>query len=293
MLRSPLAWTGGKSRLRGEIIRRIPAHTTYVEVFAGAAWVLFGKEPGTSKSEVLNDLDGELVNWWRVLKHRPAEFAERATLAMASRELWNEWARELRGSEISNLKSQIADEVDRAVRFYVVIKCGFGAQRMPTAFAAHAARRPSMHWVDVREEVGVILGRLRQVWIERLDWRECLAKYDSASTFFYLDPPYRCPGSKAYCHKFEDADHQALAKALMAIKGKWLLSYNDDPWLEALYRSAASRRRGGLGSGILNMGSGIQVERVSVTYTVAATAPQAVRELLIHNYALPPAKRQE
>src|SRR5690242_8020424 len=116
MLRSPLAWTGGKSRLRGEVIKRIPAHKTYVEPFVGAAWVLMGKPQETSKSEVLNDLDGELINFWRVLKHRSAEFAERASLAMASRQLWNDW-KPLRPG---------GDEVERAIRFYVVIKCGFG-----------------------------------------------------------------------------------------------------------------------------------------------------------------------
>lgn len=277
MLRSPLAWTGGKSRLRGKIISRIPPHITYVEVFVGAAWVLFGKDPATSKSEVLNDLDGELVNFWRVLKHRSAEFAERATMALASRELWNEWAQTLRVSDVKSLISDPAvDEIDRAVRFYVVIKCGFGAQRMPSAFAAHAARRPTMRWLDIREEFGTILVRLRNVWIERLDWRECLAKYDSASTFFYLDPPYRCHGSKAYFHKFEDRDHEALAESLLGLKGKWLLSYNDDPWLAALYAR-----------------HGIKIERQGITYTIAATSPLEGRELLVRNYDLPAASREK
>jgi len=274
MLRSPLAWTGGKSRLRGEIIRRIPEHTAYVELFCGAAWVLFGMDPSCSKSEILNDADGELINFWRVLKHRPAEFAERASLALASRELWNNWALALRRSESGvHDGTQANDEIDRAIRFYVVIKCGFGAQRMPSAFAAHPRRRPTMRWIDIREDFGAILARLHQVWIEHLDWRECLAKYDSPNTFFYADPPYRCAGSKAYLHRFGDADHQALAKALLAVRGKWLLSYNDDPWLASLYCAPRGSRQ-------------IHIERIPVTYTVAATSPQAVRELLVRNYDL-------
>jgi DNA adenine methylase len=201
MLRSPLAWTGGKSLLRGEIVSRIPPHTTYVEVFAGAAWVLLGKPADGSKSEVLNDRDGELVNFWRVLKHCPAEFTERAALALASRELWNEWATVLRNPEsgIRDLRGPQLDEIDRAVRFYVVIKCGFAAQRMPTAFAAHSARRPTMRWIDLREEVGAIVARLRQVWIEHLDWRECLAKYDAQGTFFTLIRPTAVPAQKPTC----------------------------------------------------------------------------------------------
>lgn len=257
MLRSPLAWTGGKSRLRGEIIQRIPPHTTYVELFAGAAWVLFGKDADSSEAEVLNDLDGELVNFWRVLKHRPAEFAERVSLALPSRELWNEW-KPLRGE---------GSEIERAVRFYVVIKCGFGGQRAATAFAAHPARRPTMRWIDLREEFGAILGRLRQVWIEHLSWEECLAKYDAPRTFFYADPPYRCNGSKAYAHALDDSGHEALARTLLSAKGKWLLSYNDDPWLERLY----SKR-------------GICIERVSVPHSIARSGRRRVQELLIRNY---------
>jgi DNA adenine methylase len=244
-----------------------------VEVFAGAAWVLLGKPVESSKSEVLNDRDGELVNFWRVLKHRPAEFAEQASMILASRELWNEWAAPLRSPEI---ESKDLDEIERAVRMYLVIKCGFSAQRVPTAFAGHAARRPAMRWIDLREEVGALFTRLRQVWIEHLDWRECLAKYDSAHTFFYADPPYRCPGSKAYLHKFGDADHEALAKALLGLKGKWLLSYNDDPWISALYAR-----------------QGIKIERRGITYTIAATSPLEGRELLVRNYDLPPGHRQK
>ena len=65
--KSPLAWLGGKSKLATQIIERMPAHTAYVEVFAGAAWVLFSKEP--SKVEIINDINSELVNFYRVVKH--------------------------------------------------------------------------------------------------------------------------------------------------------------------------------------------------------------------------------
>src|SRR5438552_4674528 len=68
MLNSPFKWVGGKSRLRKAIIDLLPPHTCYVEPFAGAAWVLFGKPP--SDVEVLNDIDQELVNFFRVVKYR-------------------------------------------------------------------------------------------------------------------------------------------------------------------------------------------------------------------------------
>jgi len=66
MIPSPLAWVGGKRRLRGEIIPRFAAHDCYVEVCGGGGSVLFGKEP--SRIEVYNDVDGELTNFWRVIQ---------------------------------------------------------------------------------------------------------------------------------------------------------------------------------------------------------------------------------
>src|SRR4051794_21454863 len=71
MLNSPIKWVGGKSRLRKQIISLLPPHTCYVELFAGAAWVLFGKPP--SNVEVLNDIDQDLVNFFRVVKEKPEE----------------------------------------------------------------------------------------------------------------------------------------------------------------------------------------------------------------------------
>lgn len=71
MVNSPFKWVGGKSRLRKQIVAILPSHTCYVEPFAGAAWVLFAKPP--SDVEVLNDIDQELVNFFRVVKEKPEE----------------------------------------------------------------------------------------------------------------------------------------------------------------------------------------------------------------------------
>src|SRR5216684_1901162 len=147
MLRSPLRWVGGKYRVREKIIAKFPPHVCYVELFSGAAWVLFGKPPGTSKSEVLNDLDGELVNFWRVVKHRPAEFTEAASWLLASRELFEEW-RPLNG---------VGGEISRAVRFYAVLRIAYGAKRVNNHFGMRREKRPEIHWPMVKEEVAKIV----------------------------------------------------------------------------------------------------------------------------------------
>ena len=257
MLHSPLRWVGGKYRVRDKIIALFPAHTCYVEVFSGAAWVLFGKPPKASKCEVLNDLDGELVNFWRVIKHRPAEFCEAAAWMLASREL-SERTRQLDG---------VGDEIARAVKFYSVLRLAYGAKRVKCHFGVRREKRPEIHWPLLREEVGKIVARLRQVWIENLHWDRCVAIYDRQDSFFYLDPPYRCEGARSYRHTFNDDDHAALAEALARAKGKWLLSYNDDPLIRKLYRRP-----------------GVRVGSLEVKYGLQGGTWTPTRELLIRNY---------
>jgi DNA adenine methylase len=258
MLNSPLAWVGGKHRLREKIIARFPEHRGYIEVFSGAAWVMFGKPQDASRFEVINDLDGELVNFWRVVKHRPAEFGEAISWLLAARELWQEW-RPLAG---------VGDEISRAVQFYAVIKLGFGAQRIATSFGSKNTGRPTTSWDESRADVREVVRRLRSVWIENLPWSRCLERFDDQKNFFYVDPPYRCGGSKAYAHVFTDDDHRALAATLLGgVRAKWLLSYNADPWLRKLYT-----------------GRGIKIEELSVPYSIARSGRQSARELLIRNY---------
>jgi len=89
---SPLSYIGGKSRLSKTIIERIPEHQAYCEVFAGAAWVFFRKAP--SKYETLNDLDSDLVTFYRVLQHHLEEFLNQFKWLLASREWFEDWKRQ-------------------------------------------------------------------------------------------------------------------------------------------------------------------------------------------------------
>jgi DNA adenine methylase len=258
MLRSPLRWVGGKYRVREKIIAKFPPHVCYVELFSGAAWVLFGKPPEVSKSEVLNDMDGELINFWRVVKHRSAEFTEAASWLLASRELFEEW-RPL---------DSLGGEIGRAVRFYAVLRLAYGAKRVQNHFGIRREKRPEIHWPFLREEVAKIVERMRQVWIERLSWDKCITVYDRVDSFFYVDPPYRAGASKSYRHFFSDEDHARLADVLLdSVKGKWLLSYNDDRFIRQLYRR-----------------KGITIEPLAVRYGLQGGAWKQAKELLIRNY---------
>src|SRR5947208_3538637 len=83
MINSPFKWVGGKSRLRKYIIPLIPPHTCYAEPFCGAAWVLFGKPP--SDVEVINDIDQDIVSFFRVVKEHPEALIDSFDLALVSR----------------------------------------------------------------------------------------------------------------------------------------------------------------------------------------------------------------
>lgn len=258
MLRSPLRWVGGKSRQAQSIVEKIPEHECYVEVFGGAAWVLFAKDPTVSRCEVLNDLDGELMNFWRVVKHRPGEFSELASWLIGSRELFEEW-RSLPGH---------GDELWRAAQFYTVMRLAFGAKRTKNHFGMRRKERPSLNWPLLREEIAAVVARLRMVWLERSSWEECIARYDSPTAFFYLDPPYPGDVSLTYRHNLAAAQHKALADHLCTqVKGKWLLSYGTNQLIERLYQ-----RRG------------VTIEKVDVRYGLQGGMAKKSKELLIRNY---------
>ena len=86
MQASPIGWVGGKSRLRKTILDRIPDHTCYVELFAGAAWICFAKPKEMSKVEVINDTNGELSNFWRCVRDKHLELIEKLRFRIASKQ---------------------------------------------------------------------------------------------------------------------------------------------------------------------------------------------------------------
>ncbi len=261
---SPLRWVGGKSRLRQQIIERFPEHVCYVEPFVGAGWVLFGKEP--SRAEVINDTDGELINFYRVLKHRPAEFAEQFHLELISRQLFNEYRRFEEGKT----------ELERAMRFYYVLKLSFGGRR-GGSFGTYTQRGPGPVLSRLYFYAQQFSERLASVVIENLTWQKCLDLYDRPHTLFYCDPPYPAtPKGEAlagdYAANMDWAAHEELAARLRAAKGQWLLSYRDHPRIARLYRGRGGRR--------------LTTERLAITYSVGSKVGQgkAAAELLIRNF---------
>ena len=223
MIRSPIKWAGGKSRLRRQIIDILPEHTCYLEPFCGAAWVLFGKPP--SQVEIINDIDGELINFFQVIKHQPEELIQSFDLELVSRQEFE---------SLAGLNPDELNQIERAHRFYYLIMAGWGGEshypRFQTSITdgGHGNRLVGA-LKTLRNRIDPVHQRLRTVIIENLDWRECIARYDRDGVVMYIDPPY--PGNGVnYAHNMRNwSDHRELAEVLFKSASKWILSsYNNE-----------------------------------------------------------------
>ncbi|MBN1966715.1 MAG: DNA adenine methylase [Anaerolineae bacterium] len=230
MLNSPIKWVGGKSRLRKQIVALLPPHSCYVEPFCGAAWVLFAKPP--SKVEVINDLDGDLINFFRVVKHQPEAFIQAFDFELVSRAEFERLA----ALDVTQLS-----ELERAHRFYYLIMAGWGGElnypRFQTSISdgGHGNRLIGA-LKGLRKRIEPIHARLSTVIIENLDWRECIARYDRPGVVMYVDPPY--PGNGVnYVHNMRSwNDHWELAEILHKADCQWILSSYDNPEVREVFR---------------------------------------------------------
>ena len=229
--RPVMRYHGGKWRIAPWIIAHFPAHRIYCEPFSGAASVFMRKN--RVHGEVLNDLDGNIVNVFRVLRNRnKAAMLERAVrLTPFSRE------------EFRLSYDATQDSIERARRTLVRAFMGFGTTSMRksrTGFRARTYTRNQtgpVDWATWPEQIQYYVQRLRGVIIENMDAIECIQLHDSIDTLFYVDPPYvggtRSAGLRGYRHELSDDDHYRLITCLLSIEGMVVLSgyenemYND------------------------------------------------------------------
>lgn len=246
-----IPWIGGKRRLSDKLLPLFPEHTCYVEAFAGAAAVLFAKAPVTT--EVINDVNGDLVNLYRVVKNHVDEFLRQFRWALASRQLF-EW--------LQITPPETLTDIQRAARFYYLQRLAFGGRVAGQTFGTSTTSRPSINLLRLEQDLSDAHLRLSQVVIERLEWRECLQRYDRPHTFFYLDPPYW--GTEGYGVPFGREQYDQLAEAMRLLKGKAILSVNDVPEMRAAFK-------------------GFRTKRVELAYTVGRSAESRTRrgELIV------------
>jgi DNA adenine methylase len=254
-MNSFLAYMGGKSLLAKTIVSSIPEHNCYCEVFAGAAWILFKKEE--SNTEIINDINTELVTLYRVVKLHLEEFIRYFKWILISREEFSRFRKE---------DPETLTDIQKAVRFYYLLKLGYAARIKAPSFSIATTSKPRLNLLRIEEELSEIHLRLARVYIENRSYTDIFSRFDKPDTFFYVDPPYY--GCEDYygLDIFSQEDFLKLRDILAGIKGKFIMSINDVDYIRSLF-------------------VGFHIEVVKTSYSAGgAHRKKSVNELLIRNF---------
>ncbi|MDR0469691.1 MAG: DNA adenine methylase [Peptococcaceae bacterium] len=262
-----MSWIGGKKALRELIVTLFPIfYERYIEVFGGGGWVLFHKPPGND-FEVYNDFNSLLTNLYRCVREKPDELIESLRFSLNSRE------------DFETIKDTLArdnpmSDIQRASYFYQLIRYSYASGLSSYGSQPH----------DMNANFPLIEQahrRLSKVVIENKDFGKLIRQYDRPVSFFYCDPPYyetegyyRNVGEDGFTLK----DHIRLRDILTGIEGKFLLSYNDHPFVREIYNT-----------------SGIWIESVSRINNIKQRYDNGClfEELLIANYDLRERKKRQ
>ncbi|EGZ8127750.1 DNA adenine methylase [Salmonella enterica] len=246
-------WIGGKRRLAKHILPLFPAHTCYVEPFCGAAALYFLKTP--SKIEVINDINGELVNLYRVVKHHLEEFVRQFKWALVSRQIYK-W--------LQDTPEETLTDIQRAARFYYLQKQAFGGKVADHTFGTSTTSAPRFNLLRIEEELSMAHLRLSRTLIEHLNWHQCIERYDRPHTLFYCDPPYW--GTEGYGVAFGLENYDHMAELTRRIKGKMIISVNDILEMRQAF-------------------NGLNIQTVDISYNLKVTGkPSPKKELVICNF---------
>lgn len=249
-----IPWIGGKRRLAARILPLFPAHTCYVEPFCGAAALYFMKAP--AKVEVINDINGELVNLYRVIQHHLEEFVRQFKWALSSRQIFK-W--------LQAAPTEPLTDIHRAARFYYLQRSAFGGKVDGQTFGVASTAPPRLNLLRLEEDLSAAHLRLARTYVEHLDLAECIQRYDRPATLVYCDPPYW--STAGYGVPFELAEYDRLAALAKTMAGKMIVSVNDIPEMRQAF-------------------TGLQMERVELSYTVGGGRRSKAKfgELIIKNF---------
>lgn len=259
-MKPPIRWPGGKARLLWAILPNLHEHDCYGEACCGGAATFWAKARDVSKSEVLNDADGELVNFYIELHRHGRRLAREVDATPYSRALFGR-----------QLASRPRGAFSRARRFWYVNRVAFGSKRRGETFGVSKSKRVNVLPAALLASLDATIERLRGVAFESIDVCRMIALYDAKRTCFFVDPPY-WGTHQDYAVQFSEADHGRLADCLGKTKGAWLLTYNDAPQVRRLYDGYSMMPMAGRYTAGCNAGRG----------NASAEAPQ----LLISNRPL-------
>ncbi len=220
-----LPWPGGKRRLTNKLLPMIDGkpHDCYVEEFSGGGAMFFRKKP--CHAEVINDINGDLINLYRVIKNHLGEFTRQFEFALISRELF-ELAK--------GTPPETLTDIQRAARFYYIQRTAFGGKVSSQSFGYSPSTPPKFNISRLEDDLKQAHQRLSRAWIEHLDWQTCLHKYDRDYTLHFMDPPYY--GLTGYGTAFPVEEYEKLAEAMRVMKGSAILTINYHPDMVKVFK---------------------------------------------------------
>lgn len=249
-----IPWLGGKRRLADRLLPLFPPHECYVEVFCGGAALFFLRQI-PAQTEVINDINGELVNLYRVVQNHLEEFVRQFKWAISSRQIlkWHQ-----------DTKPETLTDIQRAARFYYLQHHAFGGRVSSQNFGT-ATTAPMINLCRIEESLSAAHLRLSGTNVENLPWQECLRRYDRAHTFFYMDPPYW--QTEGYGVPFEWEQYVEMASLVKNLKGRAMISINDHPAIREVF-------------------DGLTMFDLSIKYSIGVNQaiPGESRELVITNW---------
>ncbi|MCG9113300.1 DNA adenine methylase [Laribacter hongkongensis] len=247
-------WLGGKRRLAKHLLPRFPEHDCYVEPFAGGA-ALYFLRPEPARVEVLNDLNGELVNLYRVVQHHLEEFVRQFKWAISSRQVFK-WQQGVNPATLT--------DIQRAARFYYLQYHAFGGKTHGQTFGTATTGR-AINLCRIEESLSAAHLRLAGTYVENQPWQDVMRRYDRSHTFFYCDPPYW--QTAGYGVGFGLEQYQALAEFMRGCQGKVMVSVNDHQAMRDVF-------------------AGLHLDTLSIAYSVAAkpASRKPSGELVITNW---------
>jgi len=239
---SPLKWHGGKGAFQGKlakwIISLMPPHTHYVEPYFGGGSVLLAKNPN-GVSEVVNDLDQSLINFWHIIRMDDtfASFRRKVGATPFSEDHWGA-AMEIVRLHIENAGMPVFSTEESLVRwavsFFIVCRQSMSGRMKDFAPLTKNRIRRGMNeqvsaWLSVVERLPEVHARLKRVVIVGpKDAKEVIRQQDGKKTLFYLDPPYlhetRRTTTEYGPNEMTTIQHQELLGLISGIKGKFLIS---------------------------------------------------------------------
>ncbi|MDD2984684.1 MAG: DNA adenine methylase [Crocinitomicaceae bacterium] len=213
-IKTPISYYGGKQMMIKEIIPLIPEHRIYVEPFFGGGAIFWAKEP--SKTEVINDVNMNIVNFYEVLKHDFFKLRAKVEATLHSRETYK------KAMIIYDSPWLFADDpVIRAWSFYVVTNQGFSSKIGTWGYDRDKRAVTIQNKIDsFKEELSE---RIKYVQIEQNDAHKVILSRDTEETFHYVDPPY-IDSNQGHYGGYTIDHYRRDLEALSKVKGKFLLS---------------------------------------------------------------------